>query len=124
MKKVFLSFLTIAMFSTASFAQVTEDQILEQEDGAIATADMQPLTSEVGTYSKAGDAIVGGIIGAIGADRWDRDHHHPDRNVTCFARNGRGETFRATARRARAAQDLALRKCYRFSKHCRPVGCR
>lgn len=112
-------------------------QIIEQEQGAMNPADLEAMGDET-TFFRSNDGaaivggIVGGIIGAIAADRWDRDNYRPgrpgrpgrDRWVTCFAQNRRGQTFRATARRARVAQDQAMRKCYDYSRACRPLGCR
>ena len=133
MKKAILLGLSVAMLGSVSLANteieaLDQTAVVEQEDGAIAHQDLETLmSSQSSEYRSDGKAIIGGviggIIGAIAADRWDRDHHRPDRYVTCFAQNRRGEMFRATARRARAAQDLALRKCYDYSRSCRPAGC-
>lgn len=138
MKKTMLCALSVLMLGTSAFAN-TEAEILapsaviEQEDGAISSQDLQALIEQHPAAEWRGQrndggaivgGIIGGIIGAIAADKWDRGHHRPDRFVTCFAQNRRGEMFRATARRARAAQDLAMSKCYDYSRSCRPAGCR
>lgn len=44
--------------------------------------------------------------------------------ATCYARNARGQWFQARAWRARQAQNMAMQKCYRVSRVCRPMGCR
>lgn len=134
MKKAILLGLSIAMLGTVSFASaevesLDQSAVLEQEDGAIANQDLETLLTQSTTAYRSDSGaiiggVIGGIIGAIAADRWDRGHHRPGRFVTCFAQNRRGEMFRATARRARAAQDLAMRKCFAYSRACRPVGCR
>lgn len=140
MKRTILFALSVLMLGTSALANTEaalfpEMHVIEQEDGAIAPQDLELLTlpqqGEWRSHSKKGEAIIGGIIGgiigAIAADRWDRGdrgHHRPGRYVTCFAENRRGEVFRATARRARAAQDLAMQKCYDYSRSCRPLGCR
>lgn len=111
-----------------------EQQVFELEDGAMNPEDVQALQTPAAapagntTYGRGDDlarGIIGGIIGVI-ADQYDRDHR--DRGyrgqVTCFAQNRRGETFRAVGNRARPAQQAALKKCYRVSRDCRPAGCR
>lgn len=136
MKKTILCGLSVLMLGATAFANTEAEMldqsiVMEQEDGAIAPQDLEALLMQNSGEWKMNSkekaiigGIIGGIIGAIGADQWDRGHHRPDRFVTCFARNPRGEMFRATARRARAAQDLAMRKCYDYSRSCRPAGCR
>lgn len=80
-----------------------------------------------------GDAIIGGIIGGIvggiiggviAADRMERDgYHHRPYHVVCYARNGRGQTFRAFGMGPRRVQNDAMRSCQRWSHFCRPMGC-
>ena len=57
--------------------------------------------------------------GPLGPERgpgWDRE-------VTCYARNWRGETFAATGWNARLAQNEALRACFSHGGNCRASGC-
>lgn len=134
--KKFVVIALSALMAVPAFAttQVADAQIIEQEAGAMNPADLEAMSDENTFFrSNTGEAIVGGviggIIGAIAADRWDRESYRPGRPgparwVTCFAQNRRGDTFRATARRARMAQDQAMRKCYQYSRACRPLGCR
>ncbi len=68
--------------------------------------------------------------------RWDRFPRHPRyipvpifrRHNVCFARNGRGVTFRVSGFASRwSVQDAAVRFCERNSARpwtCRPLGCR
>ncbi|MBX2993909.1 MAG: hypothetical protein KF681_03790 [Bdellovibrionaceae bacterium] len=146
MKKMILTLAAVSAFATsAAWAQsddgfqsaeqyASEQQVFELEPGAMSAQDVQALqTSEAATsgnttYGRGDDlarGIIGGIIGVI-ADQYDRGHR--DRGyrgqVTCFAQNRRGETFRAVGNRARPAQQAALNKCYRVSRDCRPAGCR
>lgn len=139
--KKFVVIALSALMAVPAFAVngiADENQVIEQEQGAMDPAELEATSDENTFYrSSTGEAIVGGviggIIGAIAADRWDRDNGYrpgrpgrpgADRWVTCYAQNRRGETFRATARRARMAQDQAMRKCYQYSRACRPLGCR
>lgn len=79
----------------------------------------------------AAGAIIGGVIGgiiggAIGGGR----HPHPmppphggpgypgDRQVVCYARNARGQVFRAFGWGERRTQNEALSKCERTSEYC------
>jgi hypothetical protein len=47
--------------------------------------------------------------------------HEP---VACYAQNQRGEFFRAVGRNPRGVQQLAMKRCLRTSRSCRPLGCR
>lgn len=140
--KVLVSFLSAVMFAAqpvfAAGVELSADQSLEQvqeyNEGAMSLFDLQavaPDAAELQSFdASAGDVIggiiIGGIIGLIGASIIERDGHHKwhGRNVTCFAKNKRGEVFRASGRRPRAVQARAIDKCYRFSRVCRPLGCR
>ncbi len=144
MNKMILALASVLMVGATSFANaevvdVTASGLVEQEAGAMNPVDLETLGDETTFYrSNTGEAIVGGIIGgvigAIAADRWDRDNgngYRPGRPgngfgraITCYAQNRRGEIFRATARRARVAQEVALEKCYDYSRACRALGCR
>lgn len=42
----------------------------------------------------------------------------------CWARNERGQHFRAVDRFPARAQDMAMRECYRYSRFCYAEGCR
>lgn len=76
-----------------------------------------------------GDAIVGGIIGGviggiIGGVIADNGHgHHRPGHVVCYARNMRGQMYRAFGRNSRMVQRDAMNQCLRFSRNCRPAGC-
>lgn len=143
--KVLVSLLSAAMFAAqpvlAADLQLSADQSLEQayeyNEGAMSLFDLQEVAPDAvaeegaqsvdaSTGDVIGGIIIGGIIGLIGASIIDNNGHHKwhGRNVTCYAKNRRGEVFRASGKRARAVQARALDKCYRFSRVCRPLGCR
>lgn len=71
--------------------------------------------------------LIGGIIGAIADQAFERDHARRGYRgqVVCYAQNRRGEMFRASAPRARMAQMRAMNKCEDSSRwgRCRPMGC-
>ena len=139
MKKILIAAASVLMLGAPAFAQddivAGQNAVIEQEAGAISDADLETMSGpEADFYSDRGERIVGGIIGgiigAIAADQYDgqyrpgRPGRGGDRWVTCFEQNRRGQYFRATARRARVAQDMAMQKCFRQSRACRPAGCR
>jgi hypothetical protein len=123
-----------------------DDQIIELEQGAISPEAAAALTPPVMQLNRdRGAEIVGGIIGIIGAiaaDQIDRDHgghngpghggpghggpghgggHNSD--VICYARDGRGNVYRAAGPNARRVQERAMDKCERNARFCRPQGC-
>lgn len=51
-----------------------------------------------------------------GPGGWDRDY-------ICYARDHRGNVYRAVGSNPRRVQDRALDKCDRNSRFCRPQGC-
>lgn len=55
--------------------------------------------------------------------RWPRRRGPRNHRVVCWARNGRGHTFRAVGRRPRFVQQRAIDKCYSYSRFCRSLGC-
>lgn len=46
-----------------------------------------------------------------------------DRDFVCYARDHRGNLYRAAGPNARRVQDRAMDKCSRYSRFCRPQGC-
>lgn len=145
MKKYVLAAMSVAMFGSVSYANadysaeaVDNSVVYEQEDGAM-SQDAVDMVSEDGmTIFGAVDAWSfptrpgrpGGPgygrpgPGRPGDGRPGRPGRPEPRFVTCFARNARGEMFRATDRDARWAQRSAMNKCERVSRICRPAGCR
>lgn len=139
MKKMVLAAMSMALFGSVSYANDSASEVFdnsyvyEQEEGAM-SQDAVEMLSQDGMH----------IFGAIEAQSWPRrpGPGHPGRGpgrpgpghpgpgrpgpdyATCFARNARGEMFRATANDARWAQRLAMDKCERVSRFCRPAGCR
>lgn len=101
---------------------------IEMEEGAMAPKALRPLNPAVQDANNRDvviGIIIGGIIGAIAADAFE-DQHRPRRphaDVICYARNARGQIFRAIGQRPRQVQDRALIKCERNSYRCRPMGC-
>ncbi len=133
MKKIVLMMSAALMMAPLAFAEQL-DLPYETEDGAMNSVELQNLRGDRrgdrrGDHrDERGDEIASGIIniiGAIAAERFhDNDRRYHGREYTCFARNGRGEVFRARGYRARAVQARAVDKCYRQSRVCRPLGCR
>jgi hypothetical protein len=125
-------------------APETISEIFEIDEGAMSVLDLQAVQSGTDLFSldpakkKGGGnnngggfegsdlvgVIIGGIIGAIGAGIIEKDHRYKSRQVTCYAKNGRGNVFRAQGKRPRAVQARAMDKCYRDSFRCRELGCR
>lgn len=129
MKKILALTLSMGLLSFSAFAQ-DEFEMNEQDASFMAeSADVEAMDAEFDFYST--DAVVGGIIGgavgAIGADRWDRERDR-DRGgrhwATCYAQNRRGQTFAASGRSAWQAQNQAMRRCLNVSRACRQLGCR
>lgn len=130
-------------------APETISEIFEIDEGAMSVLDLQAVQTGTDLFSldpakkgKGGKndddrnngggfegsdlvgVIIGGIIGAIGAGIIEKDHRNKNRQVTCYAKNGRGNVFRAQGKRPRAVQARAMDKCYRDSFRCRELGCR
>ncbi len=141
--KVFVSLLTAALLGAqpvlAADVSVSDNSsreevssIFELEEGPMSYTDLQSLMNGADATTFSTDpgaedvigAIIGGIIGAIAANALEKDHRYKNREVTCFAKNRRGEVFRAHGKRPRAVQARAMDKCYRDSRFCREAGCR
>lgn len=134
MKAMILAAASMAMFGSVSYASdYSADHseaalVYEQEEGAMSQDALDMLSEDGMTIFGATDAMeiqsfpVPRRPGPPGYGRPGR----PDRPrmVTCFARNARGQMFRATDRNPRWAQNQAMRKCERVSRICRPAGCR
>ncbi len=140
--KVFALLASLALSAPMAFAQQSVDaysdeerQIYELEVGAMPFDEAQALKSEMqlnrDPRRDRGAEIIGGIIGGIIDnainDRDRRPGHGPgggfDREVICYARDHRGNFYRAIGFHPRRVQDRALDKCERNARFCRPQGC-
>lgn len=132
MKKVIL---TVAMLLTGlqpAFAQNLSPSLDTGVDVVTPQVDLgtDVPTNDMETTKISGEdiaiGIIGGIVGGIiAAEIYDRRYpeHRPGGRVACFARNNWGDTFRAVGRRAHRTQELAMEKCFDYSRRCRPLGC-
>lgn len=65
----------------------------------------------------------------VSATDYNADLYRPGRpgprpgRFVCYARNLRGQTFRAVGPNRQWAQQRAMNECYRFSRRCQPAGC-
>jgi hypothetical protein len=114
MKKLILTAATFVLFATP--AVWAQSQV---EEGAFYVSEEQYFTPE-----KAQVDAMDEDFDAQDMATQDFEAQAPWRRVTCFAQNARGQTFRASAMRARQAQDMAMRQCFRVSRFCRALGCR
>lgn len=150
--KVFALLASLALSAPMAFAQQSVDafsgeerQIYELEVGAMPFDEAQALKSEMqlnrDPRRDRGAEIIGGIIGGIidgaindrdrrpghGGPGWGGPGHGPgggfDREVICYARDHRGNFYRAIGFHPRRVQDRALDKCERNARFCRPQGC-
>jgi hypothetical protein len=145
-------FVLAAMMVSFPHAYALEDGPISARD---AQQLYSPMSSDAEVGAKIIGGLIGGIIGAISADEADRQwraghgggHNgpghggpghggpghggpghgggHHDDGITCFARDWRGNIYRAVGYNARRVQYEAVRKCERFSRYrCREAGCR
>ncbi len=133
MKKYVLAAMSVAMFGSVSYAnadysaEVADASVVyEQEDGAMSQDAVDMLSDDGMNILGAVDAWSFPVPRRPGPGRpgYGRPGRPEPRLVTCFARNARGEMFRATDRDSRWAQRSAMNKCERVSRICRPAGCR
>ena len=151
--KVFALLASLALSAPVAFAQQSVDaysdeerQIYELEVGAMPYDEAQALQQEMQlnrdhrrnrSDRDRGAEIIGGIIGGIidnaindrdgrpghGGPGWGGPGHGFDREVVCYARDARGNLYRAIGPNPRRVQDRALDKCERNARFCRPQGC-
>lgn len=137
--KVFAIIASVLLAVPQAFAQdlnsdQADYQIFEQEAGPMSQEDAHALyyptaaeTNDRGAEIIGG--IVGGIIGGIiGGNRPGHGGGHGGygRSIECYARDFRGNTYRAEGSRRnwQNIQWRATNKCERFSRNrCRPLGC-
>ena len=128
-----------------------EGQVYELEVGAMPYDEVQALSSKVQLNRDhrrhrddrdRGAEIIGGIIGGIidgaindrdrrpghggpgwGGPGWGGPGDGFNREVICYARDHRGNYYRAIGFNPRRVQDRALDKCERNARFCRPQGC-
>ncbi|KYG64789.1 hypothetical protein AZI86_11330 [Bdellovibrio bacteriovorus] len=142
MKKMVLAAMSMALLGSVSYANdfVTENidnsYVYEQEEGAMSPEAIEMLSpdgmhvfgaTEIQSWPRRPGPDRPGRPGRPGGPGYGhpgRPGPRPPQYVTCFARNARGEMFRATANDPRWAQRMAMDKCERFSRFCRPAGCR
>lgn len=151
--KVFALLASLVLSAPVAFAQQSVDaysdeerQIYELEVGAMPYDEAQALQQEMQlnrdhrrnrSDRDRGAEIIGGIIGGIidnaindrdgrpghGGPGWGGPGHGFDREVVCYARDARGNLYRAIGPNPRRVQDRALDKCERNARFCRPQGC-
>lgn len=146
-------FVIAAMFMglPSAFAQMAEtsDQIIEQELGPMSNDDVNTLMSEVNAAPLGGGGGKGGGHGGPGhggghggpggghggpghgggghggpGDGFGGGHNN---QVTCFAKDFRGNMYRAEGGRLnwQKVQRRAVQKCERWSRfRCKALGCR
>lgn len=95
------------------------------EDGPMYSPQANQSTSYSLKTSGIGDILKRIIGDVIRAEVSDRDHGRGGYRdqVTCYARNRRGEYFRAIGNRPRQVQARAVDNCYAYSRFCQAVGC-
>lgn len=134
MKKMVLAAMSMAFLGSVAYADNLAAQdldtsyVYEQEDGPMSPEALEMLSAD-GMHIFGATEIQSwprrpGRPGGPGYGRPGRPGPRPPQYVTCFARNARGEMFRATGNDPRWAQRMAMNKCERFSRICRPAGCR
>lgn len=140
MKKFLAAALLAVLVSPAAFANSsdasaaasydpTTSEVFELEEGAYFTPEVDLNQSQSQSQYAAkldlGDIIKRVIGGVIAAEVLDRDYGRGGyrEQVACFARNGKGQIFRAIGNRPRQVQARAVDKCYSSSRVCRPMGC-
>lgn len=137
MKKFLVAALFVVSVAPNAFAKSNDSDVdmtnydprtsvvQDLENGPAFTTEANQSSSYSLKTSSVGDILKRIIGDVIRAEVSDRDHGRGGYRdqVTCYARNARGEYFRASGNRPRQVQARAIDKCYAYSRICRPVGC-
>lgn len=151
--KLIALFASALLSSPMAFAEVQDvdtvaDQVIEIENGAMSQDATDALTPPQISLQRNGrnTAELIGVIGAIAADQigFDRPGRGGrggrggpgddgwgggpggggwNRDFVCYARDARGNLYRAIGPNPRRVQDRAMLKCQSNARFCRPQGC-
>lgn len=139
--KAVVFFAGLLLCAPVSFAQniptanVDTDEY-ELEVGAMPYEETEELNEQMELQRNGAEDVIGGIIGSIfrpgrgggggrGDDGWGGGGGGGGgyRDVVCYARDRRGNTYRAAGPNPRRVQQRAMDKCQRNARFCRPLGC-
>ena len=134
MKKLIL--IAVATFMTAGVNAtetnldanlMTADELsvlLDTEGFEVELQEELDFENELLARKRGGNGNIDSDFGRNRGGNNDRWQPRRPRRVVCFAKNRRGERFRAQGIRPHRVRQRALRKCERWSRRCRSLGCR
>ncbi len=127
--KAVVFFAGLLLCAPVSFAQniptanVDTDEY-ELEVGAMPYEETEELNEQMELQRNGAEDVIGGIIGSIfRPGRGGGGGGGGYRDVVCYARDRRGNTYRAAGPNPRRVQQRAMDKCQRNARFCRPLGC-